>query len=415
MTIAILEGGTSNAEVLPLYHKLPAPKSPHEAPINLKTLSGPLTTKLLHLHHHCKQTCTRSTQVGMSTPATAETSALPPPSHSSQSPLLSALHRDGYVVIPSLLPAHRLSPLRNASAHLAALSRSAQWPHIRTVPKQFPPWPSSPPPYTEGGIWGVQHLLHPSCPGRAEFARLYFSDEVLDPVKELLGLNAGTKGDEGLVMELFNLLVSPTGGKAFALRWHRDDIDISKEELSAGEEERLIEEASPGGRQMHAQYNIALYEDSSLVVVPGSHRRARTSGERMVGPYEEDMPGAKVVRLGEGDAVFYDSNILHRGVYRGIKGDGSAVEVQRYTLHGSVGLKEEGQDRGDGDGTVDGRKARARARVVLQHGVGEWAGSQGFERYFGEGSERVEERAEGMRKRLVEMGRGEAVGFSLEG
>jgi hypothetical protein len=51
----------------------------------------------------------------------------------------------------------------------------------------------------------------------------------------------------------------------------------------AGEELRRLQEGSPGRNQAHAQYSVALFNDTSLVVVPGkprSHRRARMEGER---------------------------------------------------------------------------------------------------------------------------------------
>jgi hypothetical protein len=59
----------------------------------------------------------------------------------------------------------------------------------------------------------VQHLLHPSIPGRELFADVCFSDEILDVVRELLG---GVLEEE-LVIELFNLLVSPSREKDFEL------------------------------------------------------------------------------------------------------------------------------------------------------------------------------------------------------
>jgi len=201
----------------------------------------------------------------------------------------------------------------------------------------------------------------------------------LDAVKDLLQCT-----DADLVMELFNLLIRPDVD--FALRWHRDDIPSS---ASAEEERARLAEPA-----WHAQWNLALYDDESLVVVPGSHARARTEAERVVGEYAE-MPGEVRVRLKAGDVVFYDNNILHRGVYDAGK--------ERATLHGSVGH-------------VLGSEVRA--RNVLQHGVGSWVGECDFS-CLGEGKER--ERAEGMRRRLVEMGRGrggggeEEVGYSLEG
>ena len=227
---------------------------------------------------------------------------------------------------------------------------------------------------------------------------MYFSEAVLGVVRELLGVKPASKAtpegvngtesdpDSGLTMELFNLLVSPT--RDFSLRWHRDDITP---DVSLAEEERLLAEKSPAGAQSHAQYNIALFEDASLIVVPGSHRRVRTEEERTAGP-EDELPGQVAVRLGPGDVVFYDSNILHRGVYKGVDG---RSEQGRMTLHGSVGRAGVGGER---------------ARQVLQHGVGEWIGRAKFQVQGGNGVE-----AEEMRKRLVGMGRGGGVGVLAGG
>lgn len=310
-------------------------------------------------------------------------------------PHLTALQRDGFVVLPSLLTPAEISSLRAAATAATTKARAGEWPHFRTVPKQFPPWPSTPPPAADGGIWGVQHLLHPEMPGRAEFARFYFADKVLAVAEELLGLptpTTTTGEEEALVMELFNLLVAPET-KDFELRWHRDDIPDT---VGVDEEERLLHAKSPGGKQSHAQYNLALCPDASLIVVPGSHRRVRTEAERAAPPYEPKMPGQLVVELQPGDAVFYDSNILHRGSYKA-KPEGG--EESRLTLHGSVGLNGTGGDEAD---------KKVRATAVLQHGVGAWVHRD--DAAFGIG-----ERAEKMRANLVAMGTGEGVGYSLQG
>ncbi|KAL6875035.1 phytanoyl-CoA dioxygenase [Trichoderma novae-zelandiae] len=285
---------------------------------------------------------------------------------------LSSLQTNGFVIIKSILPAPQLELLRSASLRAERLARAGQWPHVRTVGKQFPPWDPSDAPAK--GIWGVQHLMSPRMPGHATFTALYFSEPVLGIAEELLGC-----GDGELVMELFNMLVRPETD--FELRWHRDDIPAE----ASGEEER----ERLGRPAFHAQYNLALWEDESLVVVPGSHSRARTETERRAGPFERDLPGQLVVKLEPGDIVFYNNNILHRGVYDCAK--------ERATLHGSVGH-------------VGG--SRLRARNVLQHGVGGWV--DGVD--LGGLGERERRRAEGMRERLVRMG-GESgeVGYSLEG
>ena len=290
----------------------------------------------------------------------------------SMSPLRAYLLRDGYVIISALLPSTSLPSLRSAAARTTALARSAQWPHIRTLPKQFPPWPSDP----SSGIWGVQHLLHPDLPDRDIFAASYFGDDVVRVVAELLGCD-----ENELVMELYNLLVKPD--RDFELRWHRDDIPAT---ATPAEEMEVL----GGGRsemgQGHAQWNIALYDDESLVVVPGSHCRARTEAEREAGPYEM-LEGQVIVGLRAGDAIFYDNNILHRGVY--------GSERERMTLHGSMGRSGE----------------ENRARNVLQHGIGEWVERCDFDNL----DSGIGDRAERMRARLIEFGRGrtaEQVGYS---
>lgn len=293
------------------------------------------------------------------------------PAQATISPYLSQLNQDGFVVIRSIVSGEKLQALRTASARATELARAGKWPHIRTVGKQFPPWEST----TEHGIWGVQHLMNPELPGHELFTELYFSEEILGIVKSLLQCD-----DEHLVMELFNMLVRPETD--FELRWHRDDISA---EATADEEMKRLGEPA-----WHAQYNFALWPDDSLVVVPGSHRRARTDAERAAGPFEESLPGQLTVQLEPGDIAFYNNNILHRGVYRS--------DRERMTLHGSVGH-------------VQG--STLRARNVLQHGIGGWVAHCDFSVMQQEGDRR---RAEGMRQRLVQMGSesGE-VGYSLQG
>ncbi|KAF2756188.1 phytanoyl-CoA dioxygenase family protein [Pseudovirgaria hyperparasitica] len=293
--------------------------------------------------------------------------ATPPPPPTTD--ILAALNRDGFVVIPNVLSQDELANLRAASTHIAAQTRAGKWPYMRTLPKQFPPWPSDP----SRGIWGVQHLLHPSMPHGSTFAASYFHPTIAAVVRTLLDCT-----DDDLIMELYNLLVRPD--EDFALRWHRDDIPPA---ATADEELARLNEPA-----WHAQWNLALYEDSSLIVVPGSHRRARTQVERDADPYEGSLEGQRVVSMQPGDAVFYNNNILHRGVYVSSK--------ERMTLHGSMGH-------------VKG--SRHRARNVLQHGCGEWVD----ECDFGGLEEGISKRAELMREKLVVLGReGGEVGFSQD-
>lgn len=285
--------------------------------------------------------------------------------------LRALLARDGFVRIPSILSPDQLEDLRAACKRSAGLARGGKWPFVRTLPKQFPPWNDD----VSHGIWGVQHLLHPDLPDHKLFAASYFAPHIIETVTSLLECQP-----DDMVMELYNLLIRPDDD--FALRWHRDDIppQIAPEE----EETRLHEPI------LHAQWNLALYDDASLIAVPGSHLRARTDAERSADPFEDNLPGQVVVKMNAGDVVFYNNNILHRGVY--------TSKVERMTLHGSMGVV--GADR-------------ARARNVLQHGVGDWVDRcdfSGLEELTGvSGYDRL---AEGMKNRLIAIGSGKDVGFS---
>ncbi|QIW98505.1 hypothetical protein AMS68_004023 [Peltaster fructicola] len=279
--------------------------------------------------------------------------------------LREQLHRDGFFIVPSFLSPDELSTLRAVATKSTARARDGSWPHIRTLPKQFPPWPADP----SNGIWGVQHLLHPEMNDRDVYAASYFHPGIVSTVSGLLECP-----QEELVMELYNMLVRPDTN--FALRWHRDDV---KPEATADEERRRLEEPI-----LHAQWNLALFDDASLVVVPGSHRRARTDMERSADPYEDDMPGQKIVQLKAGDLMFYNNNILHRGVYDS--------RVERMTLHGSMGMRAADPDR---------------ARNILQHGIGTWAARCDFSKL----SAPMSSTATRMQSALLEMGGGAELGF----
>lgn len=235
----------------------------------------------------------------------------------------------------------------------------------------------------------MQHIMHPDL-GERVFAEWYGSQPVLDAVTTILGCGAkelqlGIPTISLIVMsdvvcscgmkELFNLLVNPTK-TAFSLAWHRDSIPP---EASTEVEIRLLKAPRYG-----TQWNTALYDDSCLLVVPGSHRRPRTDEEQrtMAEDPRAKLEGEIVVHLKTSDTVFYDNNILHRAVY--------PTEPVRQTLHASMGTVEAGVER---------------ARNILQHDM-EWVRDVRFEG-----------RLEGMMQNLVrlrdETG-GQELGYNLE-
>lgn len=147
---------------------------------------------------------------------------------------------------------------------------------------------------------------------------------------------------DNVSMELLNMLINPLTD--FDLEWHRDDI---KPEVSPEEELSQLNVPYSG-----CQFNLALEEDECLIVIPGSHKRIRTEEERQKttdDSKKKPISGQIPVALHPGDVVFYNSNILHRGVYDS--------KNPRLTFHGSYGHMDFGKNR---------------ARLVLQHGVANW-------------------------------------------
>lgn len=155
----------------------------------------------------------------------------------------SLYDKQGYVVIPGLIPTELDKPLREATERVIARTRSGEWPYRRTVGKQFPPFDNDNP-----DSWGVQHLIHPDL-GEPVFAEWYTSGPLVQTVCSLLDcdedklqMGAYSKssraplGLTNIVPELFNLLINPEIHE-FALRWHRDDV---RETASEAEERQAL-------------------------------------------------------------------------------------------------------------------------------------------------------------------------------
>ncbi len=120
-------------------------------------------------------------------------------------------------------------------------------------------------------------------------------------------------------------------------RWHRDTANMDPAELD------LLLNSHPNAL---VQTNCAVYDDMSLWVIPGSHRRPDTADEadysarfdglgfvdtaHRVREIEADvfqkMPDALNVKLSAGDCLLYNPLLWHAAEYR--------PEWKRCTLHG---------------------------------------------------------------------------------
>jgi len=101
----------------------------------------------------------------------------------------SLYDKQGYVIVPALIPAELDQPVREATERVIARTRSGEWPHRRTVGKQFPPFDNDNP-----DSWGVQHLMHPDL-GKPIFAQWYTSGPLVQTTCRLLDC-----GDDKLQM-----------------------------------------------------------------------------------------------------------------------------------------------------------------------------------------------------------------------
>ncbi|MBW0506858.1 hypothetical protein O181_046573 [Austropuccinia psidii MF-1] len=235
--------------------------------------------------------------------------------HTESDSIRDRFREDGFAIVQGLVKdSQQLEKLRGAADAVTEQTRNRNWPFKRNVGKQFPPWDEHSP-----DVWGVQHIMHPGL-NQPAFAELYFSPSMLGLTAHL----SEQSSEDDAMVGLFNLLVEPQEHH-FELEWHRDSI---KSNITEAEEQELLKAKT---KFTGVQWNLALYHDQCLFVVPGSHGRMRTSLERKItinssGQNSEIMPNQLCVDLAPGDAVFYDPEILHRGTYN--------KRLKRRTLHG---------------------------------------------------------------------------------
>ncbi|KAF3936360.1 hypothetical protein ABW20_dc0108781 [Dactylellina cionopaga] len=241
---------------------------------------------------------------------------------------LASFEKDGFAIIDNVLPPDLFEAAKNACQKAVERGREGGWPYLRIVGKVFPPWPPSGP-----DIWGIQHLMHPDL-GLPIFKQIYTDPKLLSAACTILAVPSPLS----LQLELLNLLVNPHTTQ-FSLPYHRDTIPAG---TPADEEAKMLARPRTG-----TQYNLALYDDDCLIVVPGSHRRPKTAEEARVLAQDDKTPLKDEIRvlLKPNQAVFFDNDILHRAEYN--------PSQHRATFHGCMGV----------EGQIE------RARMVLQHGV----------------------------------------------
>ena len=200
---------------------------------------------------------------------------------------------DGYIILRGVIPDNLLEPLRISFEKMVERQK-AIWVKERE--------PEDPP----GGQWELGRQP------RLIFDRLV-DEETANTVEFCLHEN--TMGVSRQIMQAevagitgFMFLCSPTTDRGPA-NWHRDIHPIDQAPLG-GLEMDLLNNA-PG----YVQWNIPLYDDEVLWVVPQSHRRANTDEENrcLLDDAHKPLPNSIPVTLKAGDGVVYTNTILHWG------------------------------------------------------------------------------------------------------
>ena len=200
---------------------------------------------------------------------------------------------DGYLIIRECIPPQQLEQLRQSFETLVEHQRGI-WKRERK--------PDDPP----GGHWET-----------ASQPRLWFDtivDETTADTVEFC-LHENTMGvsrqllcaPEVGILAMF-MMCSPVRDHGPA-KWHRDLHPVDQAPLSGLQADML--ENAPG----LVQWNIPLYDDDVLWVVPGSHRRNNTDAEnrQLLADPKVPLPDGIPVELTAGDGVVYTNTILHWG------------------------------------------------------------------------------------------------------
>ncbi len=201
---------------------------------------------------------------------------------------------DGFIILREVVPPGELENLRSAFERLVDRQREV-W--IQQRGKDDPP----------GGQWEAS-----AQPRLVRFEQ--FIDAGTANTVEFclgsttLGASRTIMGAPAVAPCLLMMMCNPVSDRGPA-HWHRDIHPIDQAPLSGLQQDLLAN--GPG----YLQWNIPLYDDDVLWVVPGSHRRPNTEEEnrQLAKDLRVPLPGSAPVELKAGDGVVYTNTILHWG------------------------------------------------------------------------------------------------------
>lgn len=202
-----------------------------------------------------------------------------------------AYEEEGFFVVDDLVDADFLVQLREAAWRVKEKVRIGQvdlFTHWADKDAREP--------------WAIRGLLAPEF-DEPSFARHLLSQNIMEYVNYFIGYE--------LTLGAILLFTNPKHSD-WGFGWHRD-LGSQERDGTEAQELKILNKSQTGLR-----WHLALVDDACLQIVPGSHKRYRTEHERscLLETRNEDIPEQYTIQLSAGEAVFWNGNSIHRGIYK---------------------------------------------------------------------------------------------------
>lgn len=218
---------------------------------------------------------------------------------------------EGYLVLREVIPPNELDALRESYELMVSRQRDI-WKKERQ--------PNDP----SGGVWETSAQPRLNL-GREPLAGLV-NEKTASAIEiwaheNMQGVSSELLGVEDAGVTEMMLMCNPVSARGPAA-WHRDHHPIDTAPLQGYLDDIL--ETGP----RYVQWNLSLYDDNVLWVIPGSHLRVNTDEEnqQLLADPRVPLPNGVQTHLNAGDGVVYILPILHWG--------SNYSQKMRRTIHG---------------------------------------------------------------------------------
>jgi len=209
--------------------------------------------------------------------------------------------QNGYLVLRDVVSSDELNQLR--TSYEVLLDRQKEIWTAGRGPDDPPggAWDSAPQPRVQLFSWDDQAGVQMVDESTINVVEFWLSEDIKGAAEQLLSMPVAASSE-------ISLMCNPTFDYGPA-PWHRDVHPIDMGPM-ASMQEALVEHGPT-----YVQWNVPLYDDDVLWVVPGSHARLNTDVEdrHLRKDPRVPLPGGVPVELAAGDAIVYINYILHWG------------------------------------------------------------------------------------------------------